>query len=594
MGLLPSRAIDWAISRFFSRVAIGIFLTFAFSMDFGTALTNVRRDDALAVARIVILIAPAHAEDGERHRAEEQMREEQKRQFEQQAEEQRRQAEQQAEEQRQQSERMAEQQREQAERQREDEGDKSWTRSDEGEASRGEDHHHDDENTTGRAHGSHDNGDDSRPPRTLLEVWQRLTEGNKKKARIHPVDILPTPETKSFAQREIVAANLGHLSRDRVKQLGFKVISSAELANFGMHVDRLRLPDGMDVGAASRLLRSEVPAGAFSPNHIYRVYHSAKGAPEEGVDLKRMPSCSEGRCFGPSLIHWSPILTSCARNIRVGVIDTSFDLTHPSLAGHKFNSGTFVGAASPLHDWHGTAVLSLLAGDARSSTPGLIPEAEFYLASVFKSDEHGDIQTSTVDLLNALAWLDAFDVRLVNMSFSGPADELLETALARMHEKGVVFVAAAGNEGPNASPSYPAAYPSVIAVTAVSKTLQGYRYANRGSYVDIAAPGVDIWTAQPGAKQGYRSGTSFAVPFVTSIFAVMQQAGDLPIDKATMLRRLNFMDLGEPGRDPVYGEGLPLSPKTCATPSNVAARARRAKPIPANGAFSWAAKVVTD
>ncbi len=128
-----------------------------------------------------------------------------------------------------------------------------------------------------------------------------------------------------------------------------------------------------------------------------------------------------------------------------------------------------------------------------------------------------------MNLLNALAWLDALDVRLVNMSFSGPPDELLETAIAKMHAKGVVFVAAAGNEGPAAPPSYPAAYPSVIAVTAVGEFCQGYRYANRGSYVDIAAPGVDVWTALPNGMQGYKSGTSFAAPFVTSIIAAMQK-----------------------------------------------------------------------
>lgn len=598
MSLLPSRAIKWVIRGCSSRYALVIFLTFAFSMEFFWApLTDVRGDEKNGRARSATLIASAYAGDDARRHVEEQLREEQKRQFERQAEEQQQQAERQAEEQRQQSERLVEQQ---TERQREGEGERSnpSTEADEGGNSRDTQHHDDarGNDATGHSHRNHDGDDDDRPPRTLLEVWQRLTEGKKGKPRAHAPVALPMPDANSFSHHEIVATNLGRISRDRVKRLGFEIVSSADLSNFKMHVDRLRLPKGMDVDTASRLLKSELPAGAFSPNHIYRIYRSAEGAREDGVDVARMPGCGEGRCFGPSLIHWNSNLATCARRVRVGVIDTSFDLTHPALVGHKFNSGTFVGAVSPLHDWHGTAVLSILAGDARSSTPGLIPDAEFYLASVFKSDEHGDVQTSTVDLLNALAWLDAFDVRLVNMSFSGPADELLEAALARMHEKGVVFVAAAGNDGPGAPPSYPAAYPSVIAVTAVSKSLQGYRYANHGSYVDIAAPGVDIWTAQPDAKQGFRSGTSFAAPFVTSIIAAMQQAGDLPNDKAALLKRLTFMDLGEPGRDPVYGEGLPLSPGTCATSPNIATRSPRPKPIPtpASGAFSWAAKVMSD
>lgn len=613
MGHMPSRAKRGAVRGCSSRRTSAIILTMLFGVELCWASLPAPEavDAGSVIARSVLIFVPAYAGDeGQRQMAErlreeqkrlaERQAEEQKQQAERQAEEQRRQAERQAEEQRQQAERQREQQKDQAERQRESQRNADTEAGDGGHSSEG---HRDDDhknNSTGRSRdGKHEDQEDDDPPKTVVEVWRRLTEGNKRKSGAHVPDGPPPIDRHSFADREIVATNLGRISRDRLKGLGFEIISSADLSNFGMRVERLRLPKGMDVDTASRMLKTEVPSGAFSPNHIYRAYHSAEGARERGVHEKPspVPSCGEGRCFGQSLIHWSPSLRTCARRVRVGVIDTSFDLAHPALVGHHFNSGAFAEGASPLHDWHGTAVLSILAGDPRSSTPGLIPDAEFYLASVFKSDAHGDIQTSTVDLLNALAWLDAFDVRLVNMSFSGPSDELLEAALTRMSAKGVVFVAAAGNEGPAAPPSYPAAYPSVIAVTAVNKSLQGYRYANRGSYVDLAAPGVDIWTALPDAKQGYRSGTSFAAPFVTSIFAVMQQAGELPYDKAALLKRLAFKDLGESGRDPVYGEGLPLSPSTCGPSPNVATQAPRPRHAPTmleSGPFSWAATVVHD
>lgn len=69
---------------------------------------------------------------------------------------------------------------------------------------------------------------------------------------------------------------------------------------------------------------------------------------------------------------------------------------------------------------------------------------------------------------------------------------------------GTIFIAAAGNGGPGAPPSYPAAYSEVLAVTAVGKNLSAYRRANQGDFIDVSAPDVDIWTALPGGRQGFR------------------------------------------------------------------------------------------
>jgi subtilisin family serine protease len=168
-----------------------------------------------------------------------------------------------------------------------------------------------------------------------------------------------------------------------------------------------------------------------------------------------------------------------------------------------------------------------------------------------------------MSVLRALSWLDGQKVDVVNMSFSGPANELIEGAIAAMAERGIIFVAAAGNHGAGAPASYPAAYKQVIAVTAVTRNKQSYRHANRGDYVDVSAPGVEVWTALPGGTQGYRTGTSFATPFVTSLIAAMPAARQGAKSKEDVLARITFEDLGEPGRDPVYGEGLPVAPKSC-------------------------------
>ena len=107
---------------------------------------------------------------------------------------------------------------------------------------------------------------------------------------------------------------------------------------------------------------------------------------------------------------------------------------------------------------------------------------------------------------------------------------MLHHGVRELTKAGIVVVAAAGNEGPSAPPGYPAAYEEVIAVTAVDRNLAAYRYANRGDHIDLAAPGVDVWTALPDRREGPQTGTSFAVPYVTAVVAVAHGAAGLRPD----------------------------------------------------------------
>ena len=148
----------------------------------------------------------------------------------------------------------------------------------------------------------------------------------------------------------------------------------------------------------------------------------------------------------------------------------------------------------------------------------------------------------------------ACDVEVVNMSLAGPPNRLLEKALERAAAQGIIVMAAAGNGGPVARPVYPAAYESVVAVTAVDTTQQVFRLANRGDYLALAAPGVDLRHARPGGGYAASSGTSFAVPFAVTAAARIGRL--LPeVDIIAMLLE-NAKDIGPPGRDQIYGYGL--------------------------------------
>ncbi|MGE0025471.1 MAG: S8 family serine peptidase, partial [Hyphomicrobium sp.] len=288
------------------------------------------------------------------------------------------------------------------------------------------------------------------------------------------------------------------------------------------------------------------------------------GSERQGGAPASSTPCPHETCFGPSLINWNPELSACTKDVRIGVIDTSFDLAHPAFKRLRVVRKEFIEGATPSdEDWHGTAVLSLLAGDPQSGTPGLVPDATFLLATAFRSDAQGNATTDTVRLLDALNWLDELDVDIVNLSFAGPSDSAIARTIERMSLKGIIFVAAAGNMGPAAPPSYPGAYPHVIAVTAVNRAGENYRAASRGDYIDLAAPGVDILTALPNGKQGLRTGTSFAVPFVTAILATRAASDIVDGTEDMLLERFSTRDLGQPGRDPIYGAGLVLAPETC-------------------------------
>ena len=120
-----------------------------------------------------------------------------------------------------------------------------------------------------------------------------------------------------------------------------------------------------------------------------------------------------------------------------------------------------------------------------------------------------------------------------------------------------MLIAAAGNDGPRAKPAFPAAYPDVIAVTAVDRSKRIYRRAAQGDHIDIAAPGVNVWTAASIKGQRPRSGTSFAAPFVTAAAAlIVSDNPGFSREEVEIVLQNEADDLGVKGRDSVYGWGL--------------------------------------
>ncbi len=244
---------------------------------------------------------------------------------------------------------------------------------------------------------------------------------------------------------------------------------------------------------------------------------------------------------------------SNSTRLSIGMIDTRLDQGHEALQNARLIEQDFVRVDRPRPNQHGTAIASLLVGKSETYV-GFLPSADLYAASVFFVTSTGSSSATTDSLVSGLAWLVEADVDVINMSLSGPPNAILERAVARVQAQGKVLVAAVGNDGPMASPRYPAAYDGVIGVTAISESNTAFRLAGRGNHVDFSAPGVGVPHAAQDNTYDISSGTSFAAPYVTASYALALEA--LTRDAAYNVLAVTAKDLGPIGFDPIYGHGL--------------------------------------
>jgi subtilisin family serine protease len=218
----------------------------------------------------------------------------------------------------------------------------------------------------------------------------------------------------------------------------------------------------------------------------------------------------------------------------VGMIDGAPGKAVPVTRQRGFAKG------APYASNHGSAVASLL------THAGV---RDVRVADVYGTDPAGG---NALAMTRGLGWLVAGGAKVVTISLVGPRNPVLERGIAAAQGKGVVVVAAVGNDGPAAPPAYPASYKGVVAVTAVDKRDRALIEAGRALHLDYAAPGADFRASNAQGKRIKVRGTSFATPLAAARVAAAMQAGGNWRGRLDSEAR----DLGEKGIDPVFGRGL--------------------------------------
>jgi hypothetical protein len=367
---------------------------------------------------------------------------------------------------------------------------------------------------------------DAAGPRALdaASEWRRRQISHLVRDNKRLIDTDPNGEP--IVRSEIIAVGMSDEALARARARDFLVERETAAADIRLLV--LKAPEKSTTRNALRDLRAADPQGLYDYNHIYL---GVGATADESPDAAPADVAKRGA---------TPLSTA---HIRVGLLDTGVDSTHPAFRDsliHGWGCGTHQVAAA-----HGTEVASLLVAHGGN---------EVFAADVYCGSPTG----GSVDaLVAALGWLSEQAVPVINVSLVGPKNVLLERVVSALIARGHLIVAAVGNDGPAAPPLYPAAYPDVVGVTAVDAHRHVLIEAERGPQVMFAARGADFKAAS--LEHGYADvrGTSFAAPTVAALLAALSSAPDRrAADAAVAALAKSAIHLGSAGRDLTYGFGL--------------------------------------
>ncbi|GDY33452.1 type VII secretion-associated serine protease mycosin [Gandjariella thermophila] len=273
---------------------------------------------------------------------------------------------------------------------------------------------------------------------------------------------------------------------------------------------------------------------------------------------------------------------SQGNSITVAVLDTGVDARHPDLAGQVIAGTGFVGITGDTGqtdlsgDSHGTSIAGIISGtgkaDNGSGMMGLAPGSRIMPVRVSLNGT-----AEPVALAKGIIYAADQQANVINISIGTTTpDPIIRSAVNYALGKGSIIVAAAGNSGDQGNPpTYPASFPGVVSVTAVDTSGRFWPRSESGPQTTLAAPGVDIFSANDHGGYLYGDGTSYAAPYVAATAALIwSQHRQLTAGQVIAQLIATANHKGDQPHDNEYGYGLinPLraltTPPTQQTRSN--------------------------
>jgi subtilisin family serine protease len=331
-----------------------------------------------------------------------------------------------------------------------------------------------------------------------------------------------------------------------MRRHGLTTVESQRIELTGGTLVRMRYSDGREMADVVRALENE-NIGVAQPDYVYTVQQDAQLAGKGG------PGGFNQYVVAKLHLDEAHRLATGAK-VLVAVIDSRIDSAHPDLTGAIAEEFDAVGTRDP-PDTHGTGMSGAIA--AHRTLMGIAPNARILAVRAFSPNSGKSPQATTRYIIAGLEWAISKGARIINMSFAGPYDPMLQLAMKNAHDKGVVLIAASGNLGPKSQPLYPAADPHVIAVTATDEGDQLFAQSVRGPHIALAAPGVDVVVPAPNKEYQFTTGTSVAAAEVSGVAALLI-ARHPEVDADTVLEVLtsSAKRLDPKGRDDDFGWGL--------------------------------------
>lgn len=252
---------------------------------------------------------------------------------------------------------------------------------------------------------------------------------------------------------------------------------------------------------------------------------------------------------------------SIGTGVKIAIIDTGISKKHPDLT---VTGGVNLIDTTENKKWdddngHGTHVAGIIgACDNSIGVVGVAPASELYAVKVL--DSNGDGQIS--DVIEGIEWAIENDMDIISLSLgTNIYSQALEDACEVAYDSDILLVAAAGNSGDGNLDTndvdYPAKFDSVIAVAAIDCNNATPIWSADGTEVELAAPGVSIYSTYLDKGYEFNSGTSMAAPFVSGVAALAKSENpSLSAEEIRNLLNSNAMDLGFAGKDETFGFGL--------------------------------------